>query len=211
MSNNIKRTEVDLLRHGEHVLGDVICGVTDPKLSAAGWQQLHNQCARLVKQGAQWDICITSPRKRCVQFAEHLSERLAIECVIEDGFAEVDFGRWEGLSYNEIETTYPGQWQAWLEHPAKPAPHGGDQYREFIQRIQQAWGALIARYKGRRILLIIHGGVTRAIFANVFALQPGTLFRFSVPHACHSRIIAYHQANAADWFQLEAHNTCPPK
>ncbi|WP_424945669.1 histidine phosphatase family protein [Candidatus Spongiihabitans sp.] len=207
MNNGAKRTEIDLLRHGEHVLGDVICGVTDPKLSEAGWAQLHNQCARLVQQGAQWDVCITSPRQRCADFAEHLSQRLAIEYVVDDGFAEVDFGRWEGRSYREIANTYPGQWQAWLAQPTKPAPHGGDRYAEFLQRIHQSWIALINRRQGKRILLVIHGGVTRAIFASVFDLAPGTLFRFRVPHACHSRIIAYHQANAADWFQLDSHNS----
>lgn len=208
-SETTSRTEVDLLRHGEHVLGNVICGVTDPKLSATGWGQLDRQCENLLHRGVRWDVCITSPRKRCAEFAQHLSQRLSIECVIEAGFAEVDFGQWESRSFDEITTLYPGQWQAWLAQPAHPAPHGGDQYSDFLHRIDHAWSALINQYKGKRILLIIHGGVMRAIFANIFELAPSALFRFSVPHACHSRVIAYHQENTPDWFQLDTHNsTC---
>ncbi len=202
-----ERTEVDLLRHGEHVLGDVICGVSDPKLSETGWQQLHRQCEHLLNQGARWEVCITSPRQRCAEFAEHMSRRLSVECVIEEGFSEVDFGEWEGRSFNEISRRYPGQWQTWLQQPANPAPHGGDQYGQFLHRIEQAWCALIQQWQGKCVLLIIHGGVIRAIFAHIFALNPSTLFRFNVPHACHSRIIAYHQSNATDWFQLDSHNS----
>ncbi len=201
------RTEVDLLRHGEHVLGNVICGVTDPPLSASGWSHLEGQCDHLLQQGAQWDVCIASPRKRCAEFAQHLSRRLSIECVIENGFAEVDFGQWEGRSFDEITTLYPGQWQAWLTQPDSPAPHGGDQYGDFLHRITQSWCELINQHKSKRILLIVHGGVIRAIFASIFKLDPSVLFSFSVPYACHSRIIAYHQENSADWFQLDSHNS----
>ena len=201
------RTEVDLLRHGEHVLGDVICGATDPKLSKTGWNQLQRQCDNLSQPGVRWDVCITSPRKRCAEFAEHLSRRLSINCVIEAGFAEVDFGQWEGYSFNEITAMYPQQWQTWLAQPDQPPAHGGEQYGAFLARIHHSWGELINQHKSKRILLIVHGGVIRAIFASIFKLEPSVLFSFSVPHACHSRIIAYHQENSADWFQLDSHNS----
>ena len=45
------QTRVDLVRHGEHLLGDAICGVTDPDLSSKGWQQLDSLCQALIDQG----------------------------------------------------------------------------------------------------------------------------------------------------------------
>ncbi len=207
MDSDCDRTRVDLIRHGEHVLADAICGITDPDLSARGWQQLESQCRRLIDQGESWDICISSPRKRCAHFAEQLCRQLALELIVEDGFAEVDFGQWEGLSFAELNRSCPGEWQSWVENPAAAPLHGGEGQSDFLDRIQQTWNSLFDRYQGRRILLFSHGGVIRAIFADLFGLDARALLRFNVPYACHSRIIAYHMVNQPNWFQLDSHNS----
>lgn len=200
-------TRIDLLRHGEHVLGEAICGVTDPELSARGWRQLDDQCRRLKEQGGEWDICVSSPRKRCAVFAEHLCAQLGIDLLINDGFSEVDFGRWEGLTAGEINASYPGQWQEWMAQIDRSAPHGGESYPGFIERINRSWLDLVASCRGKRVLLLSHGGVMRAILAQVLDLSPQALLRFSVPHACHSRVLAYHMEHETDWFQLDSHNS----
>ena len=201
------QTHLDILRHGEHMLGDVICGVTDPELSEKGWEQLQSQCKRLSDVGNRWDICVTSPRIRCAQFAHSISQDLSIECVVDDGFAEVDFGAWEALSFNQINQGFPGQWQDWIGRPDDPAPHGGEKYGEFLERVDHSILNLVSQHRGKRILLFAHGGVVRAIFYSVLGLRPGSLSRFSVPHACHSRIMAYHDNGQKDWYQLDCHNT----
>ena len=200
------RTRVDLVRHGEHLLGEAICGVTDPELSDKGWQQLNSLSNALIDQGESWDICISSPRKRCAIFAEQLCKQVSLELRIEDGFAEFDFGDWEGFSVEQLERKSPGLWQSWIEDPERPPIHGGEDYRDFLNRIQQSWSSLFRRFRGQRILLLSHGGAMRAIFADVFGLDAGTLMRFNIPHACHSRISAYHLQDQPDWFQLESHN-----
>jgi alpha-ribazole phosphatase/probable phosphoglycerate mutase len=206
VSNPGDQTRVDLIRHGQHLLGDVVCGISDPELSDTGWTQLENQCEKLAAGGASWDVCIASPRKRCAAFATELTSRLSMELVIEDGFGEVDFGQWEGLSISEITSHYPGQWQNWVTNPDSEAPHGGESYGSFLARVDHAWSCLIGAHKNKKILLFSHGGVIRAIFASAFSLEPDSLFRFNVPHACHSRIISYHREGKADWCQLDSHN-----
>ena len=201
------QTHLDILRHGEHMLGDVICGVTDPELSEKGWGQLQSQCDRLRNDDNDWDICITSPRKRCAYFAHSIARDLDIDCIVDNGFAEVDFGAWEALSFNQINEGFPGEWQDWIGKPDEPAPHGGEKYGEFLRRVDQSILNLVSQYRGKRVLLFAHGGVVRAIFYSVLGLQPGSLSRFSVPHACHSRIMAYHAKEQKDWYQLDRHNT----
>lgn len=217
-----KCTQVDLIRHGAHQLGDVVAGISDPPLTEKGWQQLVEQTDLLIENGANWDICLSSPRQRCAAFAADFSQRLGLDYAIDDGFAEVDFGSWEALSFKQIEAQYPGQWQQWLRQ--KTPPHGGESYPDFQHRINCAWSRLMAKYGGKKILLFMHGGVAKAIFAHTiftgapqstatFAAAPAqltaedTFYKFNIPHACHSRLMVYHLQGAADWCQLEAHNT----
>lgn len=206
-NTEVSRTQVDLLRHGEHQLGDVVAGISDPSLTEKGWEQLTAQTDALIANGAQWDIFLSSPRKRCAEFAASLGEQHDIEFAIDEGFAEVDFGAWEAMAFNDIEAQYPGEWRKWLTQKAGSATHGGEAYHEFLGRINRAWANLIEQHKGKKILLFMHGGVARAIFASAFKLDADTFYRFNVPHACHSRLMAYHLLGESDWFQLEAHNT----
>jgi alpha-ribazole phosphatase len=211
-ANNTISTRVNLLRHGEHALGQAICGVQDPELSEKGWSQLTNQIDSLLgrdgpNQDRQWDICVSSPRIRCAAFGSHVSQQLNIEYVIKDALSEIDFGEWEGLTGAQIEASYPGQWPQWLDNPDDPAPHGGEAYGLFQQRILDGWSQLISQYQGKRILLLSHSGVMRAILASVLGLDSTGLFRFNVPHACHSQVSVYHLLGKPDWFQLDQHNS----
>jgi alpha-ribazole phosphatase len=210
--NDTISTRINLLRHGEHALGQAICGVKDPELSEKGWSQLTNQMDSLLgrdklNQVRQWDICVSSPRIRCAAFGSHVSQQLNIELVIKDALSEIDFGEWEGLTGAQVEASYPGQWQQWLDNPDDPAPHGGEAYGLFQQRILDGWSQLISQYQGKRILLLSHSGVMRAILASVLGLDSTGLFRFNVPHACHSQVSVYHLSGKPDWFQLDQHNS----
>jgi alpha-ribazole phosphatase len=210
--NDTISTRINLLRHGEHALGQAICGVKDPELSEKGWSQLTNQMDSLLgrdklNQVRQWDICVSSPRIRCAAFGSHVSQQLNIELVIKDALSEIDFGEWEGLTGAQVEASYPGQWHQWLDNPDDPAPHGGEAYGLFQQRILDGWSQLISQYQGQRILLLSHSGVMRAILASVLGLDSTGLFRFNVPHACHSQVSVYHLSGKPDWFQLDQHNS----
>jgi len=200
-------TQLDIIRHGEHELGGKICGVTDPVLSQTGWQQLSNQCRKLTDLGHHWDIVLTSPRKRCSEFAFEISKSMGIPCLERQDFAEVDFGEWEAMTFQEISERYPGQWQQWISHPEEPAPHGGENYGGFLERVQNSVNENIRTYHGQRILLFAHAGVMRAIYCSTLDLKPSSLSMFSVPYACHSRIKIYHHPDHEDWHQLDVHNS----
>jgi len=47
----------------------------------------------------------------------------------------------------------------------------------------------------------------RTILTNVLGLDTKGLFRFNVPHACHSQVSVYHLSGKPDWFQLDQHNS----
>ena len=202
-----QQTTIDLIRHGEHALGAVICGVTDPQLTTLGWSQLENRIATLVFHGSDWDMCISSPRIRCAGFASQMARDHGIDYAENQGFAEVNFGEWEAKSYDQIHAEHPGEWRQWIDNPQQPAPHGGERYADFLGRIESAWQSLLDQHRGKRVLVFAHGGVIRAVFRAVLSLDSGSLNRFNVPHACHTRIIVYHHPDQPDLAQLERHHT----
>ena len=206
MTETVSKTRIDIVRHGEHQLGDVLCGVTDPLLSDKGWKQMQLKYDRLSESGQQWDLCVTSPRKRCLQFAQSLERSNSLDCVVEKSIGEVDFGKWEGLSYEQINAHYPGQWRDWLNNPTDPAPHGGEAYGDFINRVNDSFTRLILNNRGKNLLMFSHGGVIRAIFHRILGMDHKAISSISVPHACHTRIEVYHDKSREDWFQLESHN-----
>lgn len=212
MSKKLKSpTQLDLVRHGEHTLGSAICGVTDPPLTEKGWQQLQTRLAQLTDTGQTWDAIVTSPRRRCVDFAREAADKLQLACDVLPAIAEVNFGEWEGLDYPTIEMRYPGHWQAWINdtQSTDTPTHGGEHYGVFAQRIGKALTDLVTTYQGSHVLVLSHGGVIRAMMTRVLAMDPGGAMNIGVPHACHTRIVAYHHDEHPDWLQLEGHNMHP--
>ena len=65
---------IDLLRHGQPDGGDRFRGVRDDPLSETGWQQMRTS----VNEMASWDVVVTSPLRRCADFAAELCERHGI-------------------------------------------------------------------------------------------------------------------------------------
>ena len=206
MSAKFEISQIDLIRHGETTEPTALCGATDVALSAKGRQQLQKNADKLLSAGPAWDAIYHSPLQRCAEFAVSLGQQQELPTACVDDFREVDFGRWEGLEFDEINRLYPGQWEAWMKQSAGEAPHGGENYCAFKDRVSKAFDKVLSASKGKRSLLVMHGGVARAIMAHTLGLKPDQLFRISIGHACVSRILAYHQKGEPDWYQLDAHN-----
>lgn len=197
-------TQLDLLRHGETTGGQRICGITDVPLSALGWQQMQVSVESALKNSKCWDKIYHSPLKRCAEFATQVGRRFDLPTKSIDALHEINFGSWEGLELDEVNRLYPGQWQAWLS--GDEVGHGGESFQDLMHRVSKVIDTLLVESKGERILIISHGGVMRAMMAQMMGLEKKQLLRASLPHACMTRMIAYHHKGKKDWFTLDSHN-----
>lgn len=100
----------------------------------------------------------TSPLRRCGALAEALCElRPDIACRADAGLAEMDFGDWEGCSWDAIGSAALDSWVAdFVRHP----PGGGESVAAFMARVAQCFDA--ALHAGRDCVWITHAGVARA-------------------------------------------------
>lgn len=105
-----------------------------------------------------------APEARARQTAERLSARS--ECV--DALRDLDFGRWRGLSIDEVASAEPEALQAWLTG-REVAPHGGETLAQLSVRVEQ-WMSQLAG-EGH-IVAVTHPSVMRAALMRVLSCPP---------------------------------------
>ena len=96
-----------LIRHGSTALNEAkrYCGSTDCSLSLKG----HRQVASLGKRFANIPLtcAIHSPMLRCVETATAVAKAQSHFLEAIPGIQEINFGDWEGLTFDEAHIKFP--------------------------------------------------------------------------------------------------------
>ena len=174
------KTRIDVMRHGEPVGGRRYRGhnIDDP-LTDEGWRQMWDA----VPENPPWDHVVSSPLSRCLDFATALADKLAIEYGIDDDFREIGFGAWEGLTPDEITAHDPDALERFHADPINHRPDGAVPLHDFFVRVRDAYLRTVERHNGRRVLIIAHAGVARAITAHVLDLELARVYsRFRIEY-----------------------------
>jgi broad specificity phosphatase PhoE len=135
-----------LVRHGETVGNSSVRyhGRTDVELSESGRRQMRaaRYWLRTHFGSPHFAPIIASSLCRAVEGAAIIAEVDSSIVKIEE-FAEVDFGRFEGLTAEEIQARYPADFERWNRDRLDPAftyPEG-ESRRDFTRRVERgiAW------------------------------------------------------------------------
>jgi len=177
-------TLVDIIRHGEPVGGIRYRGHIDDPLSEKGWQQMH----AAVADHKPWNIIVSSPMVRCLDFARELAQRHNIPMVIDERIKEISWGSWEGNSPQQLNQHDPLTVVRALRNPSTHRPSDAENVVAFQQRVIQAWHEITNHYRGQHILLVAHAGVIRAIMTFILHTPAEHMFRIHVPNASVTRI-----------------------
>jgi len=181
-----QHTQIDLLRHGELETSALFCAKPDEPLSKKGLQDLWDA----TKKG-EWDIIISSPHERCQSFAKALSPQKGCELFIEPAFQEMDFGDWTGLPTKTLwEQESTRLKQLWTSPENFVAP-SGESMQVFTQRVTQGWKVLLNNHSDKRILLVTHAGVMRAIFTEALHISHQSALSFNIEYAHSSQLHYY--------------------
>lgn len=109
---------------------------------------------------AAYQRLISSPARRCRILAAALAQRLGLPLDIDPAWQELDFGAWEGQSWDAIGRSAV---DAWAADPLNFAPGAGESARAMTQRVVAAYEAW--RRQGQDTILVTHGGVIRLLQA----------------------------------------------
>lgn len=179
----VHTTNVDLLRHGEPLGGKRVRGQRDDPLNGRGWEQMWRAA-----RGGDWDVVVTSPLRRCAEFAMRLSAARGLPMIYEPGFKELGFGVWEGRSAAQLTVDDAQRMARFRRDPIYRQPWGAEPLHVFARRVLGAWHALLDAYPGQRVLVVTHAGVIRYLILQALGAGPGSLFQIDVPYAGRSRI-----------------------
>jgi alpha-ribazole phosphatase len=155
--------EILFIRHAETDMAGTYCGHSDPELNARGYNQLLELNERLRNEAI--GMVYTSDLRRARATANSIAETFGIACHERSALREIGFGRWEGLTWQEIEQQYPEYAQRWIaEYPRLPAPEGED-LLAFEQRVKEELKFLSKQAKAGsgRLAVVTHAGVLRTV------------------------------------------------
>ncbi len=160
-----------LTRHGSTLRSDpeqhLGQGIDIP-LSEAGRAAASALGRRL--RGVDFDRVIASPLKRASETASLVVPGRSFET--DPRLMEMDYGRWEGLTYEEIEARDADARHRWEMEPDRLAYPAGESGADVARRVRSfleelvATEAAAARTDGlreRRVLLVAHSSLNRVL------------------------------------------------
>lgn len=154
-------TRLVLVRHGQSVWNQQhrIQGHSGDGLTESGLQQ------SLLT--AQWvatthpDAClVSSDLQRCRETAVPIADAIGADVIEDPQVRERSFGRWEGMSMDEVAAADPELWQRWRTGEDVVDEVGGETGSELAARVVAALRGHVEALggEGRTLVVVTHGG-----------------------------------------------------
>jgi alpha-ribazole phosphatase len=196
--------ELLFIRHAETDMTGTFCGHADPPVNAAGYRQIQSLVEALRSEPIA--AVYSSDLQRAATTARALAESFAIPYIIRQNLREISFGKWEGLTWNEIEQLDLPYATRWLDKfPQLPALDG-ESVEAFEARVRRETGYLLSqsehgltRSPSSLIAIVTHAGVMRAVLRTLCdvdgeAAWKGTesyccTFRYAHPRNCFPEVL----------------------
>ncbi len=160
----MQATRIIAIRHGETAwnVATRLQGHLDIPLNAMGrWQA--GQVARALAD-EPIDAIYASDLLRAWQTAQAIAEVAACPLSADTGLRERGFGEFEGMTYAEIEATWPEMSLQWRKRVPDWAPLGGESLVTMRERVLTTASRLAAQHLGGQIVLVAHGGVMDMLY-----------------------------------------------
>ncbi|MDR9856165.1 histidine phosphatase family protein [Paenibacillus sp. VCA1] len=187
---DLKRLEIILMRHGTTPWNEEkrYLGHTDIGLSDQGREELAPVREKLCDRSFGRVYC--SDLARCRESLQEVRPDLAGEAVYDDRLREMDFGVWEGHTYDQLKDN--ALYRQWLDEPKRVTSPQGESWEAFESRIAAFAAFMLQEAESRAagctententeniententgssgnkacasVLLVAHGGVIRQI------------------------------------------------
>lgn len=181
-------TTIVLVRHGvtPHTVDKRFSGglaSANPGLSDEGRDQIRAVGDWLGPIAERIDAVVSSPVRRTLESAEILAAVLDREVEVEPGFAEMEFGSWDGLTFAEVGERHADDLKAWLGS-MEVAPGGsGESFRVVEQRVLDGLARVLETHAGKTVVVVSHVTPIKTIVAHALDAPLEAVFRMELTPA----------------------------
>jgi alpha-ribazole phosphatase/probable phosphoglycerate mutase len=154
------------IRHGETDMAGRFCGHSDPELNQSGETQIARAAEEVAPLGVQ--RIYSSDLVRAARTATVIGRRITIGVELQPGLREMNFGLWEGLSWQEIEERYPREAAEWLQEFRSRTAPAGETYADFTTRVDAAIEPLLGGTPASVTAVVSHRGVMNYALTKFF-------------------------------------------
>ena len=180
-------TTVILVRHGvtpmtaeKRFSGGL--GGSNPGLSADGREQIRLTADWLAPLSEQVDAIIASPVRRTRESAQIIADSWHVALAEEPGFAEMEFGEWDGLTFLEVADQHKDAMSSWLGS-LDVAPPGGESFEVVQKRVLAGLDRLLADFAGQTVVVVSHVTPIKVLVAHALKAPLEALYRMELTPA----------------------------
>ncbi|GAA0201078.1 bifunctional RNase H/acid phosphatase [Corynebacterium riegelii] len=200
------RTRFVLLRHGqtEHSAQRRYSGSSDPELTDIGCEQAKRAAGTIAAMG-KIDVIVSSPQTRARQTAEYCADALGLDVEIMDGFRELNFGAFEGLTRAEAMERYGeefGQWEASFS----TSPPEGESTTALHRRVTRARLKVQEAHEGKTVLVVTHMTPIKSVIRQALGASAETFRHMFLDLASISVVEFYGDFGVVRTFNDVAHH-----
>lgn len=166
--------KIYLIRHGQtdwNIAG-MIQGSHDIPLNETGriqaWKLAEAMDERPITK------IFSSPLIRAAETAQMIAKRQKVELCSIKPLVEVEFGKWEGLTWAEIENQFPEELKRWTMNPQEVSPPGGETLTSIRNRCVEAWKTIREITGGNEdVAIVSHGATLGHFYSFLMSNKPG--------------------------------------
>ncbi len=173
------------IRHGQtdwNVLGK-IQGSNDIELNENGLKQAIELGERVKESDLTIHNIYSSKQKRAYKTALILSEATKVNCIPVDGLEEINFGKWEGLTWDEVTSNYKEEYEIWRKDRRYVNAPDGESYQDLLDRVLRVIHTILEK-ETKDVAIVTHGAVIMCLQCYVSNTPFNEMFKFKTANTC---------------------------
>lgn len=207
-------TTLVLVRHGvtahttEKRFSGGLAGA-DPGLSDEGRAQIQAVAEWLTPIADRIDAVVASPVRRTRESAGLLASALGHTVTEEPGFAEMEFGAWDGMTFVEVAEQHAEDLETWLGSIDTVPGGTGESFRGVERRVLAALGRVLEEHAGTTVVVVSHVTPIKTLVAHTLDAPLLSVFRMELTPASVT-VISFFDGDRGPRSMMRLFNASPP-
>ena len=177
-------TKIYLARHGQTEWNKKLTfrGRADIPLNESGHREAHALLHAL--KDKKIEAIYTSPLRRSIETAQPVGDFFHLEIVPVQGLIDINYGDWEGLSFNEVKKRYGEQYKKWEKNPDLIRFPNGETLDEAKERSFRAFKNIAGKHPEKSILIIPHRVINKILLCALLNLSNSHFWELKQDTGC---------------------------